>query len=78
MSRSRHNFIISPLIGVFLLAMATIGFYKTKLAMPLRALALGGAMLLLIPGTKTDLVGVAVLAAICVIQHIRAKTAAAV
>ncbi len=70
--------VITALIGVFLLAMATIGFYKTKLAMPLRALALGGAMLLLIPGTKTDLIGVAVLAAICVIQRLRAKTAAAV
>ena len=65
--------VVTAMIGVFLLAMATIGFYKAQMAWYLRILAMAGALLLLIPGTKTDLTGLAILAAIHVLQTMKAK-----
>ncbi|HRW88003.1 MAG: TRAP transporter permease [Thermovirgaceae bacterium] len=57
-------FIISigtALLGVFLLGMGSIGFYKTKMPMWLRAISLAGALGLLIPGILTDTIGFSVL-----------------
>jgi TRAP-type uncharacterized transport system fused permease subunit len=65
--------VITALIGVFLLAMCTIGHYKAKLVWPLRILALFGAIGLLDPGTKTDAAGIVILAAIHVIQATLSK-----
>jgi TRAP-type uncharacterized transport system fused permease subunit len=65
--------VITALIGVFLLAMCTIGYYKTKLMWPLRIVALVGAVGLLDPATWTDVVGLAILVAIHVIQTILSK-----
>lgn len=65
--------IASALVGVFLLAMCTIGFYKTHLPWYLRILAFAGALGLLIPGTVSDIFGLAVLALIYVIQTLRVK-----
>ncbi|MDL2297614.1 TRAP transporter permease [Synergistaceae bacterium OttesenSCG-928-D05] len=65
--------IITALIGVFLLAMCTIGYFKASLAWYLRIAALAGALALLIPGTLTDLFGLGVLALIFVIQTAKAK-----
>lgn len=68
--------IFTALLGVFLLAMATIGFYKAYLAWYMRIIALGGALGLLIPGTLTDLAGLAVLVLIYFIQTAKAKSIA--
>ena len=65
--------VATALIGVFLLAMSTIGFYKASMAWYLRVLAMGGALLLLIPGTKTDLTGLAILAVVHILQTMKAK-----
>jgi TRAP transporter 4TM/12TM fusion protein len=62
--------VITALIGVFLLSMSTIGYFKTRLSWPLRIVALIGAVGLLHPGTMTDLLGIGVLALIYTIQHI--------
>ncbi|MGI6442476.1 MAG: TRAP transporter large permease subunit, partial [Synergistaceae bacterium] len=63
----------TALLGVFLLAMSTIGFFKTKVIWPLRLLAFGGALGLLIPGTRSDLMGLAVLVLIYIVQTIKYK-----
>ncbi|MDR3331513.1 MAG: TRAP transporter permease [Synergistaceae bacterium] len=63
--------VVTALIGVFLLAMCTIGHYKTALPWFLRLVALAGAIGLLDPGTITDALGLAVLVAIHVIQVMR-------
>jgi TRAP-type uncharacterized transport system fused permease subunit len=63
--------IATALLGGILLAVATIGCYRTDVAWPLRALALIGALGLLHPGTETDIAGLAVLAALHVFQTIR-------
>ncbi|MDR1651409.1 MAG: TRAP transporter permease [Synergistaceae bacterium] len=65
--------VITALIGVFLLAMCTIGYYKTNLMWPLRIVALVGAVGLLDPGTTTDVIGLAILAVIHVVQTVLAK-----
>lgn len=65
--------ICTALIGVFLLAMFTIGYFKAHLAWYMRALAFVGAICLLIPGTMSDLFGLAVLGVIYVMQTAKAK-----
>ena len=65
--------ICSALIGVFLLAMFTIGYFKAHLAWYMRVVAFVGAICLLIPGTISDLFGLAVLAVIYVMQTAKAK-----
>lgn len=65
--------VLTALIGVFLLAMCTIGFYKTTLPWILRIIALVGAVALLDPGTVTDIIGLVILVSIHFIQVVRAK-----
>lgn len=69
--------ICTALIGVFLLAMFTIGYFKAHLAWYMRVLAFVGAICLLIPGTMSDLFGLAVLGVIYVMQTAKAKKLAA-
>ncbi|MCD8234741.1 MAG: TRAP transporter permease [Cloacibacillus porcorum] len=69
--------ICTALIGVFLLAMFSIGFFKAHLAWYMRILAFGGAIGLLIPGTTSDLAGLVVLAVIYIVQTAKAKKNAA-
>ncbi|MCD7877373.1 MAG: TRAP transporter permease [Cloacibacillus porcorum] len=69
--------ICTALIGVFLLAMFSIGFFKAHLAWYMRILAFCGAIGLLIPGTTSDLAGLAVLAVIYIVQTAKAKKNAA-
>ncbi|MDO4562118.1 MAG: TRAP transporter permease [bacterium] len=65
--------ICTALIGVFLLAMFTIGYFKAPLAWYMRVLAFAGALGLMIPGTASDLAGLAVLAIIYVVQKAKEK-----
>lgn len=65
--------IVTAMMGVFCLSMFTIGYYKTKMALPLRIAALIGAIALLSPGTITDAGGLALLVAIHVFQTYQAK-----
>ena len=65
--------ICTSLLGVFLLAMSTIGFFKARMPWPRRIVAFFGSLGLLIPGTITDLCGLAVLVGIYVLQTIKAK-----
>jgi len=66
---------VTAAIGVYLLAVGTIGFYRAEVHPILRILAIGGALCLLIPGTVTDLVGLTILGAIYFIQVAKAKRA---
>lgn len=65
--------ICTALIGVFLLAMFTIGYFKAHLAWYMRIVAVVGAICLLVPGTTSDIFGLAVLVAIYVFQTVKAK-----
>ncbi|MDL2307063.1 TRAP transporter permease [Desulfovibrio sp. OttesenSCG-928-C06] len=65
--------VATALLGVFLLSMSTIGFYRINMPWYLRVLALGGALSLLMPGTVSDIAGFAILVFIHVIQTIRMR-----
>lgn len=67
--------IATALLGVFLLGMGSIGFYKVKMAGWQRILALGGALTLLVPGLTSDVIGLAVLATMHLMQTMKAKKA---
>jgi TRAP transporter 4TM/12TM fusion protein len=66
---------ITALIGVFLLAMCTIGYYKVPMNPFLRVVALIGALGLIDPGTITDLIGLVLLAFLYFWQTYKAKAA---
>ena len=68
--------IFTAMLGVFLLSMFTIGYYKASIPLYLRLIAFAGALGLLIPGTMTDAGGIAVLVLIYVIQTAKAKSIA--
>lgn len=65
--------VFTACLGVFLLGMATIGYYKVKLPSYMRALAMVGALGLLVPGTVTDISGLSIMALIHFTQVTRAK-----
>ncbi|KUK42521.1 MAG: TRAP transporter, 4TM/12TM fusion protein, partial [Thermovirga lienii] len=69
--------IATALLGVFLLGMGSIGYYKAEMALWQRVVAIGGAIALLIPGITTDIVGLAILVVMFLIQRQKAKAAAA-
>lgn len=68
--------IFTAMLGVFLLSMFTIGYFKASIPMYLRLVAFAGALGLLIPGSMTDAGGIAVLVLIYVIQTAKAKSIA--
>ena len=65
--------ICTALIGVFLLAMFTVGYFKAQLAWYMRILAFAGALGLMIPGTISGLCGLAILALIYFVQKAKEK-----
>jgi TRAP transporter 4TM/12TM fusion protein len=68
--------VLTALLGVFLLGMATIGYFKAPLNPILRFLALAGALGLMIPGWKSDLGGLVILALIWFWQKSKEKAGA--
>ena len=70
--------IVTSIIGMLGLGMGLEGYVKGKLMWPLRIVAIAAGLLLLVPGTWTDIVGLAVIILIYVFQTLRnRKTAAA-
>jgi len=66
-----HKFalaLVTAILGVFLLGMSSIGFYKAKLAFWQRILAFIGALGLLIPGIQTDVLGLVILGSMHFLQ----------
>jgi len=65
--------VITAIIGVYLLGIGTIGFYKAPVNWALRIVAMAGALGLMVPGLKSDLAGLAVLVALHFIQVAKEK-----
>ena len=65
--------IITAILGVFLLGMGSIGFYRVKLALWQRLICFAGALGLLIPGIQSDIIGLAIFVATHVMQVIKEK-----
>ena len=68
--------VVSALMGIYAVAAGLAGFFQAKLNALFRLILVGGGLLMLIPGALTDLVGLAVLAAIYFYQKMAAKRAA--
>jgi TRAP-type uncharacterized transport system fused permease subunit len=70
--------LLTASIGVVLLACATEGWLGAHLSWPLRGLAAAAALCLITPGTVTDLVGLALGAAVWVyVRLVRSRHVAA-
>ncbi|GHV54457.1 C4-dicarboxylate ABC transporter [Deltaproteobacteria bacterium] len=65
--------IITALIGVYLLSMATVGYYRLAMPWHLRIFAFVGAICLLDPAPLTDIIGLAVLIVLHFIQVWRGR-----
>jgi len=65
--------IITAVLGVFLLGMGSIGYYKIKMQAWQRALAFAGALTLLVPGIQTDIIGLAILIFMHLLQSSKKK-----
>ncbi len=66
---------ISALLGIFGIAAALNGFIFRKISVPLRILLGIGGLGMMIPGTLTDVVGLVLVAAVCVFEYLAAKRA---
>ena len=69
--------IITSIIGLFLVSMALEGYFMTNVPMWLRIVSAAGGLALIIPGTASDLIGLAVVALIVITQIISKKKAIA-
>ncbi|MDR1835780.1 MAG: TRAP transporter permease [Fusobacteriaceae bacterium] len=64
---------VTSCIGVFLLSAAVEGYMYAPIHPAVRGLSLVGALLLIVPGLKTDLIGLVILIAVVFIQKTLAK-----
>ena len=64
---------LSALLGIFGIASALEGYILRPMSLPIRIASIIGGVTLMIPGTLTDLIGLAVLAAILVLQAMQRR-----
>jgi TRAP-type uncharacterized transport system fused permease subunit len=64
---------IGACMGVLLIAVAVEGYFMTKVFVPLRIIALGGAFLLIDSRPITDIIGLAIFIGVIVIQWLLSK-----
>jgi TRAP transporter 4TM/12TM fusion protein len=58
----------TAIIGVFAIASAVVGFFRHDLTIPLRVLAFSSGVMLMLQGITTDLIGIAMVAVILILQ----------
>ena len=63
----------TAVIGVCLMGIAIEGYLFTKVIVPIRLLAVFGSLVLIVPGLRSDLIGIGVAAAIVIIQRVAKK-----
>ena len=69
--------VVSAVLGIYAVAAGLAGFFQAKLNPVFRMVLVAGGLLMLIPGSLTDIIGLAVLVGIYFIQKMAAKKAAA-
>ena len=65
--------ILTAIIGLVGIGGGFIGYLFGKLSMPLRLVSFAGGLLLVVPGTLTDIIGVALVALVVVFTKLRSK-----
>lgn len=69
--------VLTAIVGLIGIGAGFIGYLNGPVAPPLRALSICGGLALVVPGTTTDLIGVAIIAAVFVITSATNKKRAA-
>jgi TRAP-type uncharacterized transport system fused permease subunit len=69
--------IVTSIVGILSLGIGLEGYLRGELSWPLRIVAIVGGLLLLVPGTWTDIAGIAVVVLIFVFQILRNRKSAA-
>jgi TRAP transporter 4TM/12TM fusion protein len=62
---------VTAAIGIMMLSAGVLGFFQSRTLAYERVMLLAGALLLIFPGWKTDVVGLAILVAVFVSQRVR-------
>ncbi len=65
--------IITSLVGLFGIAAALEGYLLCTMHPVIRILSAAGGLMMMIPGTATDIIGIALLAAVVIFQSVMAK-----
>ena len=65
--------LINAIVGLFGIAAALNGYLSKPIHPILRILLIGGGLSMMIPGTLTDVIGLAVIAAVAVFQKLTSK-----
>ena len=68
--------VISSIIGMYSVAAGLSGYFFKGMSFVERILAVGGGLLMIIPGAVTDVIGLAIIAVVAVIQLVLKKKAA--
>ena len=68
--------VITSVVGILMLGMGLEGYFRGDLPWPLRIVCLAAGLLLLVPSTWTDIVGIVVLALVFLIQTLRSRKSA--
>ena len=69
--------IVTSIVGILSLGIGLEGYLRGELSWPLRIVAIVGGLLLLVPGTWSDIAGIAVVVLIFVFQTLRSRKSAA-
>ena len=69
--------VVTSVLGMVGVSAGLNGYLKGSLLWPLRIVAIGAGLLLIIPGILTDVIGVVLIAALLAFQLLRHKKAAA-
>ena len=65
--------VITALIGMFGVAMGLEGYAQRKIAWPLRIISIIGGLLLIVPGIKTDIVGLIIVGTLYFWQRLQSR-----
>ena len=69
--------IITSTLGMLSISIGMIGYFLKDMGMPLRILCVAGGLLMIYPGTVTDIIGIAILVAVYLLEKLSLKKAAA-
>ena len=69
--------VVTSVIGMVGVSAGLNGYLKGSLLWPMRIVSVAAGLLLIIPGTLTDVIGIVVIAALLAFQILRQKRAAA-
>ena len=65
--------VVTSALGMLSISIGMIGYFVKEMAWPFRILCVVGGLLMIYPGTVTDIIGIAILAAVFVIERLELK-----